>query len=67
MSPRRQDDLSYVCQCLHVTEDDLQDAIARCDLRSLHDVKHHTGAGDGCTSCHRRILSYLRQKRTAHA
>jgi NAD(P)H-nitrite reductase large subunit len=67
MSPRCHNDSAYICHCLHVTEEDLLEALTRCELRNLQDVKHTTGAGDGCTACHRRILSYLRQQRAVPA
>ena len=36
-------------------------------LRTVKDVRQHTGAGDGCTACHRTIRQYLEQHCTAEA
>jgi len=49
-----------VCHCLQVTEAELRDAIARCQLQTIREVACATGAGDGCTACHRLIQQYLR-------
>ncbi len=51
--------LRYVCRCLQVTEDILATAFASGDIRTLRDIRRHTGAGDGCMACHRRLASYL--------
>jgi bacterioferritin-associated ferredoxin len=48
-----------VCHCLQVTEEVLRCAIESLDLRTLHEVRRATGAGDGCTACHRRLAQYL--------
>lgn len=48
-----------VCRCLKVTEQTLVDAIDGLGLTSLREVINHTGAGDGCTACHRRLKGYL--------
>jgi bacterioferritin-associated ferredoxin len=52
----------FVCHCLQVTEEMLHDALAAFDLRSLNEVRRHTGAGDGCTACHRRIRGILERR-----
>jgi bacterioferritin-associated ferredoxin len=51
--------LRYVCRCLRVTEQVLAAALAAHDIRTLKDLKRHTGAGDGCMACHRRLKGYL--------
>jgi len=48
-----------VCHCLKITEDQLITAVATLELRTIHDVRRHTGVGDGCNACHRRIQLYL--------
>ncbi len=48
-----------VCRCLQVTDAALVEALATHDLRTLKDVRRHTGAGDGCTACHRELAAYL--------
>ena len=48
-----------VCHCLQVTEEVLVEAVTTFALRTVREVRHHTGAGDGCTACHRAIRRYL--------
>jgi bacterioferritin-associated ferredoxin len=48
-----------VCRCLQVTEAEVVAAIESLELRTLKDVRRHTGAGDGCTACHKRLRTYL--------
>jgi bacterioferritin-associated ferredoxin len=52
-----------VCRCLQVTEDALVTAISALELRSVHEVRRHIGAGDGCTCCHAEICQILEQVR----
>lgn len=49
----------YVCACLRVSRAELLEAIASLKVRTLEDLRAHTGAGDGCTACHRRLRHYL--------
>ena len=49
----------YLCHCLKVTEADMVETIVTLGLRSFDDVRRCTGAGDGCTSCHRKIRECL--------
>jgi bacterioferritin-associated ferredoxin len=51
--------LRYICHCLRVTEEILVEAFANRDIRTLMDLRRHTGAGDGCMACHRRLAGYL--------
>lgn len=53
--------LSVVCRCLQVTETQVVEAIQSLSLRTVKDVRRHTGAGDGCTCCHNRIRDLLAQ------
>jgi bacterioferritin-associated ferredoxin len=53
--------LRFVCRCLRVTEQVLAEAFASQDIRTLRDIRRHTGAGDGCMACHRRLAVYLEQ------
>ena len=48
-----------VCRCLQVTEADLVSALMRFELRTLKEVRLHTGAGDGCTACHKELRRML--------
>lgn len=59
MSPRFTTTDDYVCHCLRVSACALRQLAANGEVRSLDDVKRHTGAGDGCTGCHRRIQEFL--------
>ena len=45
--------------CLNITEEQLVSAVATFDLRTVLDVRRMTGAGEGCTACHRKIQLYL--------
>jgi bacterioferritin-associated ferredoxin len=51
--------LRFVCRCLRVTEQVLAEAFASQDIHTLRDIRRHTGAGDGCMACHRRLAAYL--------
>ena len=48
-----------VCHCLGVTEAALIEAVCTREIETLCDIRRHTGAGDGCTSCHGRIGEIL--------
>ena len=48
-----------VCRCLGVTESELQAALVSLDIRTLRELRQHTGAGDGCTCCHDEIRKQL--------
>jgi NAD(P)H-nitrite reductase large subunit len=48
-----------VCHCLQISEPTLLDAVNRLGLRTLADVQACTGAGEGCTACHKRLQQYL--------
>jgi bacterioferritin-associated ferredoxin len=48
-----------VCRCLQVTEAELVTAVARLALRTVKEVRQHTGAGDGCNACHKVLRRYL--------
>jgi NifU-like protein len=48
-----------VCHCLQITEEVIVEAVTTFALRTVKEVRQHTGAGDGCTACHRAIRRYL--------
>ena len=48
-----------VCRCLQVTEAQVVRMIERLELRTVHDLRQYTGAGDGCTCCHAKLKEYL--------
>jgi NAD(P)H-nitrite reductase large subunit len=56
-----------VCRCLQVTETALVEKITSLELRTVREVRRHTGAGEGCTCCHAEILRYLEQLCPARA
>ena len=51
-----------ICHCLQVTESKLCDAQAQCPFTCLRDVAIATGAGTGCTACHRHLRKFLKPK-----
>ena len=53
---------TLLCRCLQVSESALADAIERCPLSNLQDVARETGAGSGCTACHRMLRRFLSQQ-----
>ena len=50
---------TVVCHCLNVTRNDGRAGRARRGARSLCELACMTGAGGGCTACHRRLRHYL--------
>jgi bacterioferritin-associated ferredoxin len=48
-----------VCLCLRITEEKLVDALATGEITTVKDIRRLTGAGDGCTACHKLLKSYL--------
>lgn len=52
-----------VCHCLQVSEASIDAAAAKAPFQSIKDISCRTGAGDGCTACHRRLISYLAEQR----
>ena len=48
-----------VCRCLKVAEATVVDAIVTLGLRTVKDVRNATGAGDGCTCCHRELHALI--------
>jgi bacterioferritin-associated ferredoxin len=46
---------------LQITESTLVQVITTLQLRTVKEVRRHTGAGDGCMCCHARINAYLVQ------
>jgi bacterioferritin-associated ferredoxin len=48
-----------VCHCLGVSEAEIVTAIQTQEIRTVTDIRRHTGAGDGCTACHNVLRRYL--------
>jgi NAD(P)H-nitrite reductase large subunit len=48
-----------ICHCLKVTQAEVESAIVTSDEPSLRCVMRMTGAGTGCTACHRTIRSMI--------
>ena len=51
-----------ICHCLQVTEDVIVEAVEALGLTSVKEIRSCTGAGDGCTACHRRLKTYLERR-----
>ena len=49
-----------VCHCLQINESTIRDVVARCPAMNLRQMGEQTGAGSGCTACHRRLRQLLR-------
>ena len=50
----------FACHCLGVTTDEVVQAVTTLGLRTLDELRQQTGAGDGCTACHRRLRLLIR-------
>jgi bacterioferritin-associated ferredoxin len=50
-----------VCRCLNITADMVIDTVTAHNVRSLKELRVLTGAGDGCTCCHRRLQDLIDQ------
>tara|TARA_B100001179_G_scaffold199377_1_gene159353 strand:- start:122 stop:397 length:276 start_codon:yes stop_codon:yes gene_type:complete len=53
------EDTSYVCGCLHITEQQLLTTLATKNHWTIRDIRKTIGAGDGCTACHHVLKRYL--------
>jgi len=54
-----------VCRCVRVTEAVLVAALTSQEIKTVKDIRHHTGAGDGCTCCHKLLKAYLESQAPA--
>jgi bacterioferritin-associated ferredoxin len=52
-----------LCHCLRITEEAVAGAVSLFGLTTIKEVRERTGAGDGCTACHRRLRLLLKQQR----
>ena len=52
-----------LCHCLQITEEAVAEAASLFGLTTVKEVRQRTGAGDGCTACHRRIRLVLQTVR----
>ena len=50
---------AYLCHCLEITEQDVTEMATSRGLTQLSEVIGCTGAGSGCTACHRAIRRHL--------
>jgi bacterioferritin-associated ferredoxin len=48
-----------VCRCLKVTEETIISAIRVHGTTTIRELRTISGAGDGCTCCHRELKQYL--------
>ncbi len=49
----------FACHCLGVTTEEVVQAVTTLGLRTLDELRQHTGAGEGCTACHFRLRRLL--------
>jgi bacterioferritin-associated ferredoxin len=56
-----------VCHCLQVPQSSIVEAVRDGGARSLCELARLTGAGSGCTSCHRKLRQYLNERRITNA
>jgi bacterioferritin-associated ferredoxin len=59
--------LRYVCRCLRVTEETLVKLVETEEIHTVKDIRRHTGAGDGCMACHKRLARFIPQPSLANA
>ena len=52
-----------VCHCLGITESEIRCALMQGTAECLRTVMRETGAGTGCTCCHRAIKDILARER----
>jgi bacterioferritin-associated ferredoxin len=51
-----------VCRCQGVTCEEVVKSIRALNLQTVKEVRDATGAGDGCTCCHKVLRKYLEQQ-----
>jgi bacterioferritin-associated ferredoxin len=51
-----------LCHCLQITEEAVAEAVSLFNLTTVNEVRERTGAGDGCTACHRRVRRLLKER-----
>jgi len=54
-----------ICRCLQVRESAIVEAVQTGGCGSLCQVACATGAGSGCTACHRKLRQYFAERRHA--
>jgi bacterioferritin-associated ferredoxin len=54
-----------ICHCLQISEGQLIEVRTVCPLASLRDIARTTGAGTGCTACHRRLRKFINESQTS--
>jgi bacterioferritin-associated ferredoxin len=50
---------------MEVTEEALIEVILSLNIRTYSQLRQHTGAGDGCMACRRRLQGYIDQYASA--
>jgi bacterioferritin-associated ferredoxin len=53
-----------VCRCLGVTSAELESALDLYNAESVEELREQTGAGSGCTACHRILKQVLSARST---
>jgi nitrite reductase (NADH) large subunit len=54
---------TVICHCLGISQSEIIHAVDEGSVSSLREVIHCTGAGTGCTACHRRIRHLVEARR----
>ncbi|MCE9605565.1 MAG: (2Fe-2S)-binding protein [Planctomycetia bacterium] len=54
-----------ICRCLQVRESAVVEAVEVSGCQSLCQLACSTGAGSGCTACHRKLRQYFADRRHA--
>lgn len=61
---------TFICRCLRITESEIHEvADTKCEI-SVREITRQTGAGAGCTACHkliRALLAARKQQRAANS
>lgn len=52
-----------VCRCLGITEKQVVQALRDQSVRDINDIACRTGAGDGCTACHKDLKRLIDEHR----
>jgi bacterioferritin-associated ferredoxin len=52
---------------MKVTEEALIEVIVSLNIRTYAQLRQHTGAGDGCMACRRRLVGYIEEYATSAA
>lgn len=60
-------DDSIVCRCFQVTKQEVYDAVASGNARTISQLRCQTNAGSGCMACLCKIKQLLAERAAVHA